>query len=163
MAEQELKHLVRVARTDLEGKKQLKQALLKIKGVGVPFANMVCTLTKISPTIKTGTLSDEQVAKLDEVIGNPAKHGAPAWMMNRRRDPETNEDKHLLLSDISFIQENDVKILRKTKSYRGVRHALGLPVRGQRTRSNFRKNKGKVQGVQRKKVAAPQSKNKDKK
>ena len=41
-------------------------------------------------------------------------------------------------------------MMKKIKSYRDIRHALGLPVRGQRTKSNFRKNKGKVLGVRRK-------------
>ena len=41
------------------------------------------------------------------------------------------------------------KFMKKIKSYRGIRHMFGLPVRGQRTRSNFRPNKGKVQGVKR--------------
>ena len=47
-------------------------------------------------------------------------------------------------------QENDVKREQKTKSYRGLRHAIGLPVRGQRTKSNFRRNKGKAVGGKKK-------------
>ena len=54
---------------------------------------------------------------------------------------------------MSFTQDNDIKMLKKIKSYKGIRHSLGLPVRGQRTRSNFRKNKGKVMGVKRKEGA----------
>jgi small subunit ribosomal protein S13 len=46
--------------------------------------------------------------------------------------------------------------MKKIRSYKGVRHMLGQPVRGQKTKSNFRKNKGSASlGVQRKKVAAP--------
>jgi small subunit ribosomal protein S13 len=44
-------------------------------------------------------------------------------------------------------------MMKRIRSYKGVRHSLGLPVRGQRTRSNFRKNKGKVLGVKRKEGA----------
>jgi len=73
-------------------------------------------------------------------------------MLNRRKDYETGEDKHLLSSDLAFTKDNDIKMLKKIKSYKGMRHAFGLPVRGQRTRSNFRRNKGKVTGVQKKKI-----------
>ena len=82
---------------------------------------------------------------------NPKKFNIPLWLLNRRKDPETNEDKHLITDDIRFVQENDVKILKKIKSYKGVRHMHGLPTRGQRTKSNFRRNKGNVIGVKRKK------------
>ena len=55
--------------------------------------------------------------------------------------------------------------MKKIRSYKGVRHTFGLPVRGQSTKSNFRKNKGKGSlGVQRKKIAAPpKQEGKDKK
>ncbi len=155
MAEQTLKHLVRIANADLEGAKPLGHALLKIHGVSFPFAQMVCTLAKIDRTATTGMLSDEQIALIDRILKAPLQHGAPVWMVNRRRDYETNEDRHLVGADIAFVQENDIKRLKKIRSYRGIRHGYGLPVRGQRTRSNFRKNKGKVHlGVQRKKVEA---------
>lgn len=151
----ELKHLVRIANTDLDGTKPLRHALLKIRGVGCSFANMVCSFSGIDPTAKTGYLADEQVALLTKIVTNPIQSGAPVWMLNRRRDYETNDNKHLLLSDISFVQENDIKRLKKIKAYKGIRHSYGQPVRGQRTRSNFRRNKGKVHlGVQRKKVTA---------
>ena len=53
-------------------------------------------------------------------------------------------------SDLRFIQDNDIKMMKKIKSYKGIRHMFRLPVRGQCTRSNFRKNKGKGMGVKRK-------------
>ena len=65
-------------------------------------------------------------------------------MLNRRRDYETGTEKHLLTGDINFTIESDKKREMKMKSYKGVRYQAGLPVRGQRTRSNFRPNKGKV-------------------
>lgn len=155
MAEQQIKHLVRIVNADLEGQKLVHHALLGIKGVGVSFANMVCSIAGIQKTEKIGFLSDEKIQQLDKIIRNPLQHGAPLWMINRRRDYDTNEDKHLLGSDLDFVKENDIRRLKKIKAYRGIRHGLGLPTRGQRTRSNFRKNKGKVHlGVQRKKVEA---------
>ena len=66
-------------------------------------------------------------------------------MLNRRKDIETGEDKHLLGSDLKLRKEFDLKRMKNIRSYKGVRHALGLPVRGQSTRSHF--HKGKSLGV----------------
>ena len=164
MAEKELKHLVRIAKTDLDGRKMVCPALRQIKGINFSFANMTCALADVDKNIKVGHLTDDQIKRLNEVIENPLNSGAQTWMFNRRRDYATNEDKHLIVGDINFYEENDIKRLKKIKSYRGMRHSYGRPVRGQRTRSNFRKNKGKVHlGVQRKKVAAPTEKTEKKK
>ena len=150
---QEIKHLVRIANTDLDGSKKLYHALTKIKGISFVFANMVCNLANVDKTKKTGLLSEQEVSRLNDVIKTPGKFNAPSWILNRRKDYETNEDNHLLGPDLKFTQENDIKRLKKIKSYRGVRHSGGLPVRGQRTKSNFRKNKGKGSlGVKRKKI-----------
>lgn len=144
---QELKYFVRIANNDLDGKKSIVQSLTGIKGVGFSFANAVCVISGIDKSKKTGYLSDEEAKRLEEVIINPAKNGIPAWLFNRRKDPEDNEDKHLITSTLTFIRDHDIKLMKKIKSYKGLRHALGLPVRGQKTRSNFRRNKGKVLGV----------------
>lgn len=144
MAEQEFKHLVRIANTDLDGNKPIYKALIKIQGVGFMFSNMLCSITGINKNAKTGYLSDEEIKKLDDVIKAPEKFNAPSWMFNRRKDIEDGKDKHLVTSDLKFAHETDIKMMKKIRSYKGIRHSFGLPVRGQRTRSNFRKNKGKV-------------------
>ncbi len=146
----EFKHLVRIASADLDGNKVVGYALRNVKRIGFQFANMVCALAGIDKTKKVGNLSDAEIKKLDEIITNPLKAGAPVWMVNRRKDYEDNSDKHLLTADLTFTKDNDVKRMKKIKCYRGMRHAYGLPVRGQRTKSNFRKSKGKVMGVKRK-------------
>jgi len=155
MAEQEYRHIVRVASTDIGGNKRLNSGLTKIKGIGLMYANMICVLAKIDKHKKVSVLTEDDVKKLDSVIDNPVKFGAPSWMFNQRKAMIDGEDKHLLRGDLAFTQDNAIKMMRKMRCYRGVRHSLGLPVRGQRTRSNFRKNKGNVMGVQRRKVAAP--------
>lgn len=144
---QELKYFIRIANNDLDGKKSIIQSLTGIKGVGFSFANAVCGISGIDKKKKTGYLSDEEAKKIEEIINNPARHGIPAWLFNRRKDPEDSQDKHLLTSTLAFVRDNDVKLMKKIKSYKGMRHAYGLPVRGQKTRSNFRRNKGKVLGV----------------
>ena len=87
--------------------------------------------------------------KVEEVILNPLKHDIPTWMFNRRKDYDTGNDKHILTSDLKLQKDNDIKRLKKIKAYRGIRHATGQPVRGQRTRSNFRR--GSAIGVNKKK------------
>ena len=143
----EFKHLVRIANTDLDGKKSIAYALKNIRGIGIPLANAVCQSAKVNRMEKVGNLSDADVKKLDEVIKTPGKYGIPVWMFNRRNDIETGEDKHIITNDLIFVKETDIKNMRRLRSYKGVRHSQNAPVRGQRTRSNFRANKGKVMGV----------------
>ena len=154
MAEKEFQHLVRVANTDLKGEFQVVIGLSRIKGVGFQLANAVCQLAGIDKSKKVGYLTEAEAKKLEDVILNPAKHNVPSWMLNRRKDYEDGSDKHILLGDLDFTRANDIKRLKKIKSNRGLRHAWGLPVRGQRTKSNFRKAKGKVTGVKKKKGKA---------
>lgn len=144
------KHIVRIVNTDLDGNKPIGHALTKIKGIGPIFANSICLLSEVDWHAKTGNLDDSSIKKLNDILKNPVKYNIPSFMFNRRKDYDSGEDKHLLTSDIDFIQGHDLRRMKKTKSYKGLRHQRGLPVRGQRTRSNFRRNKGKVQGVKRK-------------
>ena len=74
----------------------------------------------------------------------------PDYLLNRRGDFKTNENKQLVSSDLELQKEFDIKRLKKIKSYRGYRHASGLPLRGQGTKSNFRKNKKKGAGIKKK-------------
>lgn len=155
MENKEFKHIVRIANTDLNGNKKVVDGLRKVKGISFMFSNMICSLANINKHEKIGNLSESDINKLDEAIRNPLKFDAPVWMLNRRREYETNDNLHLVAADVKFVQDNDIKIMKKIKSYRGVRHILGLPVRGQRTKSNFRRNKGKVLGVKRRATAKP--------
>ena len=74
----------------------------------------------------------------------------PKWMRNRKKDYLTGKDIHLIGTDLDLSQREDIKRQKIIKSYRGVRHSAGLPVRGQRTRTSFRK--GATVGVVRKKA-----------
>ena len=146
----DFRHLVRIANTDLKGEKPIGFALRNIKGVNFQLANAVCTIANIDKQKKTGELSDDEVNKLDAIVKDPLKSGAPVWLVNRRKDYETGEDKHIITNDLIFTKDNDIKMMRKIKTYKGMRHSTGHPVRGQRTKSNFRRSKGKVMGVKRK-------------
>ncbi|MFW5990590.1 MAG: 30S ribosomal protein S13 [Candidatus Nanoarchaeia archaeon] len=146
-----LKHLVRVKNTDIDGNKQAYVALSKIKGVGFMMANAVCQRAGVEKTQKIGEVPDEQVSKIEEVFDNPSKFNIPSWMLNRRNDYEEGVDKHLYTSDLEFTHNNELRRMQKTKSYRGLRLSWGLTVRGQRTKAHFRKGTKKGLGVKRKK------------
>ena len=146
----EIKHIVRIANTDVAGTKQLYLSLQKIKGVGENFSRAVCVLAKIDYNTIAGTLNDAQVKAIEKVLADPIGAGVPKYFLNRLNDYETGEDMHLFTSDLDFTKDQDIKNLRKTKSYRGLRHQWRLPLRGQRTGSNFRPNKGKGGAVKKK-------------
>ncbi len=148
--DQNIKHIVRVANVDIPGHKHVVISLRKIKGIGFNLAKIICNLTGINPQTKAGLLKDSDISKLDTLLRNIHEAGIPLWAYNRRRDYETGKDAHLVTSKLTFTKENDIKRLRKIKCYRGVRHSRRLPVRGQRTKSNFRRTKGKVVGVKKK-------------
>ncbi len=148
----DFKHIVRIANVDIPGEKQIRFALTYIKGIGINLADAICNLAHIDRLAQAGTLKEAEIAKLNQITANPLDSGIPSWMANRRRDYETGEDKHLLTGNLNFAQDNDLKRLKKIKTLIGIRHIKGLPVRGQRTRSNFRRSKGKVVGVKKKAV-----------
>ncbi len=143
------RHIVRVAGVDLNGNKQLRWALTGIKGIGINFATMVLRVGGIDPYMKTGYLTDEQVKKIEKILKDPVAHGIPAWAVNRPKDYETGKDRHLITAKLAMAWREDVNRLRRIRAYRGIRLERGLPVRGQRTRSNFRH--GTTLGVSRRK------------
>ena len=108
---------------------------------------MICDISGLDRTRLAGDLSDKEQDKLREAIESYSMT-APLWMLNRQRDPETGEHFHLFGQDAKLMQQDDVGRLRAIKAYRGIRHASGNKVRGQRGRSNGRS--GLTLGVQRK-------------
>ena len=141
----EFRHIVRVTDTDIDGSLKVGYALTKIKGVSISLANAVLKKAGINPEIRLGLLSEEQVKKIEDVLLNPAKYGIPSWLLNRRKDLETGKDLHLLSSDLVLRTKMDIDLMKKIKSWKGYRHAYGLKVRGQRTRTTGRT--GKTVGV----------------
>jgi small subunit ribosomal protein S13 len=139
----EFRHIVRVMNTDIKGEKQLYLSLQKIKGVGEMFAQAVCIVANLDKNMKAGDLSEKDVEKLETVLKDPIKAGFPTYFLNRQKDYDTGKDMHLFLADLDFTKDSDIKRHKMIKSYKGLRHQWRLPVRGQRTQSNFRPNKGR--------------------
>ncbi len=135
------KHIVRLLGTDLNGDKSILYALPKIKGVKYSMANAVCQVLKIDKTKKIKELSEKELEAIEKFLLNPK--GIPSWLFNKRKDYITGEDHHLVTKDLEFNEMQIRRRLFKIKCYRGIRLKAGLPVRGQRTKSNFRPNKRK--------------------
>lgn len=146
--DEEFKHLVRLSQTDLPGNKKVIVALTQVKGVGIRLAPLLADRSGVDRNLKIGNLSDDEVEKLQAEIDSLGET-TPEWMRNRRKDYDTGDDLHLIGSELDMTFRDDINRLKKIRSYRGVRHEAGLPVRGQRTRSNGRS--GLTVGVQRKK------------
>lgn len=139
--------IVRILQKDIEGRSSVYAGLARIKGVSWSLSNAVCKKLNIPKSKKIGTLTEAEIQKIEKFLKNPE---LPGFLHNRQKDFETGEDKHLTGTDLELRRDFDVKRLKKIKSYRGLRHMIGLPMRGQRTKSNFRRNRAKGSGIKKK-------------
>lgn len=136
MQEENEEILVRIYGYDIPSSKKIFVGLTRIKGISWSISKALCTVLKIPLTKKISDLSKAEIQKIEETLDNLP---IPDYLKNRRFDEETGKTEHLYSSDLDMKKDFDIKKLREIKSYKGVRHALKLPVRGQRTRSHFRK------------------------
>jgi len=142
--------IVRFVETNLDDNKPTQAAIRSIDGVSFMLSNAITKKCGFYGR-KLNELSEGELKRLEEAILNPQSVGIPVWMLNRRNEPVSGKNRHLTASQLDFTHKMDINELKKMKCYRGVRHIQGQPVRGQRTRSSFRK--GKSVGVRRKKEA----------
>jgi len=149
--EPEIRHIVRIADTDLDGKRSVQYALTGIKGVSRRIAKIVSANAGLDPKATIGYLNDADLEKLQSSVDS-IPGIVPYWMMNKQNDLMTGEDRHVIGIDVLLNLNEDLNIMKKMRSYKGVRHEKGLKVRGQRTRSTGRK--GRVVGVTRATIAA---------
>lgn len=147
--------IVRIANKDLDGSLPIYRALEGIKGISNRLARTIAYAFESSTSIPyntlLGRLTEENDRAIEQIITNPQGYGIPEWEMNRRKDFATGKTYHKVMADLDFTLREDIKRLNEIKSYRGLRHAWGLPVRGQRTKSTHR-GKGGVVGVTKKDV-----------
>ncbi|MDW8021815.1 MAG: 30S ribosomal protein S13 [Nitrososphaerota archaeon] len=134
----EFRPIVRFLGTDLDGSLKIPYALAAVKGIGVRLGYAIARAAGIDSEKRLGFLSDEELRRLEEVAKDLQRHGIPAWLLNRRKDPTTGKDLHLYGSDLVFAIREDIQREMRIKSWRGIRHSLGLKVRGQRTRTTGR-------------------------
>ena len=121
--------MARIAGVDIPNSKRVEIALTYIYGIGRKSANDILAKTGINPDTRAKDLTEDEVAKLrDEIENNYVVEG------DLRRDVALN-----------------IKRLVEINCYRGIRHRQGLPVRGQRTKTNARTRKGPVKTIANKK------------
>lgn len=139
--------IIRIMQKDIEGKMKIYPGLTKIKGVSWSLSNAACKKLGMDRNIRIESLTESEIKKIEEFLKNPI---IPKYLKNRQKDFESGEDSHLVGTNLELRKEFDIKRLKKIKSYKGYRHVAGLPVRGQRTKAHFRKNKSKGAGIKKK-------------
>jgi small subunit ribosomal protein S13 len=149
---QEYRYIVRIMGTDVQGTVKTSYAVAHVKGVSLSLANAVLKKAGVNPELRVGFIADSDVAKIEDVIRDPAKYSIPAWMFNRRKDSESGKDIHVLAADLAFKIKTDIDGAKEIRSWRGYRHAYSLKVRGQRTKTTGRQ--GKSLGVKKKTLQA---------
>ncbi len=152
---QEFRHIVRVAGRDLDGTKKLVPAISEIKGVGESYANAMVSFLKLDTKSRLGQLNDKQILQVETALKDPKSLSLPVWLLNRRKDLDSGTNIHRIGSDLDFMIKNDIDREKNVLSWRGVRHSLGLKVRGQRTRTTGRK--GRTVGVKKSSLQAAQA------
>jgi small subunit ribosomal protein S13 len=150
---EEFRHILRITDTDVDGTLKTPYALKRIKGISLSLANAILRKAGIDPNIRVGFLTDANIEKIEEIIEEPTKYGIPNWLLNRRKDTETGKDRHVLSADLVLRTKMDIDQMKEIKSWRGYRHAYGLKVRGQRTKTTGRS--GKALGVKKKMLVRP--------
>ena len=123
--------MARIAGVNLPNQKRLEIGLTYIYGIGQPTARKVCAELGLSPDEKVKDLTDDEVTKLREYIDSLQVEG-----------------------DLRRERQQAIKRLQEIGAYRGLRHRRGLPVHGQRTKTNARTRKGPNKTVGRGKKAA---------
>ena len=120
--------MARIAGVDIPNDKQVGTSLTYIYGIGSTTAKQICAACEIDETVRVKALTEEQLTKIRQEIATLKVEG------DLRRETALN-----------------IKRLMEIASYRGLRHRKGLPVRGQRTKTNARTRKGPVKTVANKK------------
>lgn len=136
--------IVRILSKDIPGTKNVYTGLTRIKGVSWTMSNAACLSLGIPKIKKVSELTKDEIKKIEDFLKTP---NVPDYLKNRRYDVETGETKHLIGTDLDMKKDFDIRRLKKIRSYKGIRHTTGQPVRGQRTRSHFRTKGHAVVGV----------------
>ena len=146
----DFKYIIRIANSDVSGEERLANALTSIRGIGPRISNAIVQKLKLNPNKLAGKLDDKNVVDIENAIMNLNDY-VPDWLLNRQKDYDTGKDIHSVSVELKMTHDEDLNRMKKVKSYKGIRHASGHKVRGQRTYSNGRK--GLALGVSRKKGA----------
>ena len=117
--------MARIAGVVIPAEKQVQIALTYVFGVGPKFARDILAAAKVEPTTRVKDLTEAEEQRLREVI----------------------DSNYTVEGDLQRLVTNNIKRLKDINAYRGLRHKAGLPVNGQRTRTNARTRKGRAIAV----------------
>ncbi len=117
--------MARISGVTIPSEKQVQIALTYIYGIGPKFARDILAAAKIEPTTRVKDLTEAEEKKLRDII----------------------DTDYTTESDLQRLVTNNIKRLKDVNAYRGLRHKAGLPVNGQRTRTNARIRKGRAVAV----------------
>ena len=134
--------------TDMQGTLKTVYALTNIKGLSLSLSNAILKKAEVNPDVRVGFLTETEINKIEDIIKEPTKYNLPNWLFNRRKDAETGKDIHLTSADLMLRTKTDIDQEKAIRSWRGYRHAYGLKVRGQHTKTTGRA--GKSLGVKKK-------------
>lgn len=119
----------RVVGVDIPDKKRLEISLTYLFGIGRHLSNVIIQKLGLNPDIRASELSQDDIARINGLL----------------------QAEYIVEGDLRRQIQNNIKRLISIHSYRGQRHRLGLPVRGQRTKTNSRTRKGRRKTVANKK------------
>ncbi|MFX1356286.1 MAG: 30S ribosomal protein S13 [Promethearchaeota archaeon] len=140
----------RKLRSQVDGNAKVEYGLTQIRGIGKRLSQAIVKIAEVNPDMRIGAIPEKDLNRLEEIILNPIANGVPNWMVNRKKDLRTGENLHILGNQLEITVKRDIDRMKRIKSYKGVRHHLGLKVRGQRTKSTGRH--GLVVGVLRRRL-----------
>ena len=148
--------IVRIAGKDVKGHVKLVHSLLRVKGIGhtvaISASRIIQKELNIDPKVQVGELSEKQVEDIDKILFDLGSHEIKPYVLNRRNDFLTGNNKHVIMNDLIFDVSQDVDREKKMFTWKGFRHTFGQKVRGQRTKNTGRH--GMAVGVLRKSVIA---------
>ena len=121
--------MARISGVDLPRGKRIEIGLTYIYGIGRPSADKILAKANVNPDTRTDDLTDEEVGRIRDVI----------------------DAEYTVEGDLRSQTAMDIKLLQEIGCYRGIRHRKGLPVRGQKTKTNARTRKGPKKTVANKK------------
>jgi small subunit ribosomal protein S13 len=124
--------MARIAGVDIPNEKRLEISLRYIYGIGPTSASTICAKTGIAPETKTRDLTDAELSRIRELL----------------------EKEFIVEGDLRREVRQNIQRLIEINCYRGIRHRRGLPVRGQRTKTNARTKRGARRTVAGKRKAA---------
>lgn len=123
--------MIRIAGVDLPKYKRIEIALTYIYGIGLSQSKSLLNKVKINPNTGVNKLSDNEIARIRGILDN----------------------EYIVEGDLRRLENINIKRLMEINSYKGKRHRMGLPLRGQRTRTNARTRRGSKKTMAGKKKA----------